>query len=140
MNIPRRFLRLAIAAFLGFYVMTSQAQPIPQSKSYRSTINNISFTVFGNNDPYTGTCTADGAFLTLTGTIPDNGVPPYGPMIILRTHPNYNEIIATLIAAKAAGMQVEVYLYQSGGPAALPGCTGGGGGTIPIIGAVYLVG
>jgi len=129
----KHMIRTAATAFLLLATLIGaelRAQLVPASPSYRSTIFFINFGVFGNNQHTTGNCVIDGAFFALHGVVPAGGQAPYGEMVLLKSHPNYNEIVATLLTAKAAGLQVEVYLIQ--GAYACP--------QIPTVGSVWLIG
>jgi len=115
----------------------SNPQPWPGPPgSYQGPIRFVVFTVFGNWQHSTGACVVDGAIVSLTNSIPVGGQAPYGEMILLRSHPNYNEMVAALLTAKASGSSVDIQVIKdpnSNLPYYIPG---GACIQMPVIGAV----
>lgn len=115
------FVACAIAATLAIPLIPTVQAQIPTGAqpwpgppgSYRGVVRFLVFTVFGNQQHSTGMCYIDGAFVSLQGVIPLFGQAPYGQMAVLRSHPNYNEMIATLIAAKLSGTAVDIQLIKN---------------------------
>lgn len=141
---------LAFAALIGVSSLHAQPTTIPPNPtpwpgppgSYQGPVRFVVFTAMGNYQHSTWQCFIDGAFVALNNIVPVFGQPPYGEMAVLRAHPNYNEMVTTLIAAKLSGATVDIQVIKDPNvpnsnqyPPKFPlGCD-----QIPIVGAVGLV-
>lgn len=87
-------------------------------------------------------CAIDGAFVILDNILPVGGA-GIGHMALYRSHPNYREIISTLLLAKTTGLKIDIQTIGSSGSLNLPlNATGSDGRPcmgVPIIGAVGIL-
>lgn len=134
---------LAAAATITSPQIPSSPEPWPGPPgSYQGTVRFLIFTAFGNQQHTTQSCFIDGAFVSLWNIVPAFGQTPYGQMAVLRAHPNYHEMVATILAAKVAGSAVDIQVIKD--PAASntnlfpPLFAGPGCSNIPVVGAVGL--